>query len=122
MNYVLVFIGGGLGSLVRFSMSRFFVSTPQQFPLATFLSNSLSSFILGLVLGYFFHKQNTNDSLHLLVATGFCGGFSTFSTFSYETFLLLGAGNYKTALANIFLNLFVCYLAIVAGFFMSRLL
>lgn len=120
MSYFLVFVGGGLGSLSRYLISRLFTSTIVEFPVATFLSNAISSAILGLLLGYFFQKHQPDESLRLLIAVGFCGGFSTFSTFSYETFMLMNYGNYKTAFVNIFLNLLICYVAVGAGFFIGK--
>ncbi len=120
MSYILVFIGGGTGSIVRYMLGRYFVHQPGAFPVSTFLSNTISSFILGMLLGYITGKPEGNLHLRLLVATGFCGGFSTFSTFSYETFMLFSAGNYKSGLLNIFANLLLCYLAIAAGFFLGK--
>ncbi len=63
MNYILVFIGGGLGSLARLSFSKFFPAEPGTFPVSTFLSNTVSSLILGLTLGLVFQKQVDNNNL-----------------------------------------------------------
>lgn len=120
MNYILVFIGGGSGSIVRYLLSRYYVHQPGAFPLSTFLSNAISSLILGVLLGYMAGKQLENSNMRLFIATGFCGGFSTFSTFSYETFLLLNTGNYKTALLSLFGNLLVCYVAVATGFILGK--
>ncbi len=122
MNYVLVFVGGGLGSLTRYAVNLLWPGSLTTFPFATLVSNSASCFILGLLLSYMFAKEQSNSSLILFLATGFCGGFSTFSTFTYETFQLLNSGNYKIAFANVLLSLIVCYVSIVAGFFTGRLL
>ncbi|HLP20686.1 MAG TPA: fluoride efflux transporter CrcB [Chitinophagales bacterium] len=120
MSYILVFLGGGLGSIARFLVGRYFDSAPGALPISTFLSNTLSSLILGVLMGYYVSKPQANENIRLLIATGFCGGFSTFSTFSYETFMLLNTGNYKTGLLNIFANLLLCYAAIAIGFFAGR--
>lgn len=121
MNYILVFIGGGLGSITRFHLGRYFLAAGNTFSFSTLLSNAISSLVLGILMGYITHRQVPGDNLRLLLGVGFCGGFSTFSTFSYDTFMLLNAGSYKTGLLNIFANVVLCYFAIVAGFFASKL-
>lgn len=116
MNYALVFLGGGLGSLARYAtglVAKLFL--PDNFPYATFLSNAISSFILGILISYMLHKMG-NEQLRLFVSVGFCGGLSTFSTFTYETFELLKSANYALATANIFLNFTVCILLFVMGY------
>jgi CrcB protein len=108
-NFLLVFLGGGLGSIVRYGISEFVkINFRTSFPLATFCSNVISCIILALTIGYFSDRIAANASLKTLIIVGFCGGFSTFSTFSYETVELMRSGNLFLAAANIIISVAVC--------------
>ena len=92
-NFLIAGFGGFLGTLLRYAVTL--LIKPGMFPAATFLVNVTGSFILGLVLGYTLKFNPGESNLKLFLATGFCGGFTTFSTFSYENVSLLKAGSYS---------------------------
>lgn len=122
MTYFWVFIGGGLGSLARWQLSKWLNFRSFSFPLATFASNTISSLLLGLIMGYLFTRTtDSQQTIRLLFAVGFCGGFSTFSTFSYETFMLLNSGDYKTALLSTVLNIATCLTSVALGIWAAKL-
>ncbi len=110
MNSILaIFIGGGIGSLLRYGVSVFVADRFKTiFPLATLASNVLSCIILAIAIIAFHNKSEMNPVWKLFIITGFCGGFSTFSTFSYETVELIKSGNSMYAFANIFVSVAVC--------------
>ena len=108
MTYLWVFIGGGLGSVARFGVSKGAASFyAGNFPLGTFISNMLACAILAFVMVFVLPKQNDATWLQPLLLVGFCGGFSTFSTFSNETAQLLETGNTGVAIANIAISVVV---------------
>ncbi|HEX8516069.1 MAG TPA: fluoride efflux transporter CrcB [Bacteroidia bacterium] len=109
MNLFLVFLGGGLGSLLRYGISEVVKHNFRAaFPLATFCSNVISCIILALTIGLFSEKLGANASLKTFIIVGFCGGFSTFSTFSFETVELMRSGNLLLAVVNIILSVGAC--------------
>ncbi|MHA6279784.1 fluoride efflux transporter CrcB [Salinimicrobium sp. CAU 1759] len=90
---LLVFLGGGVGSVLRFLISRN-LNQLSAIPLGTLLVNFSGSLIIGLVLGLGLKQEVFSANATLLLATGFCGGFTTFSAFSFENQALLKAGDY----------------------------
>lgn len=114
MNYLLVFVGGGLGSLARYGIWKWLGIQSVNFPWATFVANAVSCLILGFLLGLEL-KGSMDDHSKLFLMIGFCGGFSTFSTFSAESLKLMQYGHFMTGLAYIFGSLFVCWVCILIG-------
>ncbi len=110
MNFVAVFFGGGIGCVVRYLINLVFHNTAFSLPLATFISNITACIIFAVVLWLTPAKESVAPHLRLLLITGFCGGLSTFSAFSHETFLLLKQQLYFFAALNVLLSPVICVL------------
>lgn len=100
-----IFIGGGIGAILRYSISILVVNNLKSYlPIATLIANLLAILVMGLALFYAESKFETYPWLRALVLIGFCGGLSTFSTFSYETVLLLKGYHWGYALGNVVIS------------------
>jgi CrcB protein len=120
VNYFIVFIGGGIGSLCRYAINEGMQRYQINFPFATFLANVISCLIFGITVGLFL-KGSINAPYRLFLLTGFCGGFSTFSTFTNETLLLLNQQQWGLAIVNIIGSIIVCLLALFVGIKLTSL-
>ena len=100
-----VFIGGGTGSVARWFLSMRFNPLHHAIPLGTLTANLIGAFIIGVGLAWFNRMTHIDPMWKLLITTGFCGGLTTFSTFSAEVVFLLQDGRINWALANIAVNM-----------------
>jgi CrcB protein len=110
MNVIYVFIGGGIGALLRFGLSSLIQRFPSSsFPLATLVSNLLASLLLGVFMTLMLKMRSPQaDSFQAFWIIGICGGFSTFSTFAKENFELMERGQWFIAILNILISVSFC--------------
>lgn len=108
--WAAIFLGGGIGSMLRYGITRLLLALDLRgaFPWATFAANALATLILAWVLLRMPHHFQHRPATAAFITVGICGGFSTFSTFSYENFLLIREGAVALAAANILLNVLAC--------------
>lgn len=118
----MVFLGGGFGACCRWGLSAWLNPVTVFIPYGTLLSNVLSCIVLGFFAYFFGLKDFQNPALKTLILTGFCGGFSTFSTFSNENVQFLRDGNWEQAALYTTLSLVLCNLAVFFGAFLGSLL
>src|SRR5690554_5881668 len=112
-SVLIVFLGGGVGSVFRYLTSVFTEKYVQSsFPWATFFVNAAGCLIVGILAGLIIKEQLTNPDLRLLFITGFCGGFTTFSAFALENIKLFQSGNTLVALLYIALSVLLGIFAV----------
>ncbi len=114
MAALYVFLGGGLGSLCRYGVLLVFADHDLRLPAATITTNVLAGLILGLIIGWAM-RHTDNQHIMLLGVVGFCGGFSTFSTFSLENVQLWQNGSIGPMLFNIILSVIACFGSVWLG-------
>lgn len=117
MTWLCIALGGALGSLARHGLSLALANAT--FPLGTFTANALGSLAIGIAAGMWEMPQRSTP-VPMFVMTGFCGGFTTFSTFSLQTLELFQEGNWQRAGLNIGASLGICLLCTWGGFLLAQ--
>ena len=118
-------LGGAIGSVLRFLTSLFVAkfcpeTSGLNFPLATFLTNVVGCFLIGVFIGLLEKNNLTDSNLKWFLITGFCGGFTTFSTFGMENFNLFQSNNSFLAFAYIASSIITGLFAVWLGLFLSK--
>jgi CrcB protein len=115
-NILTVIVGSGLGGAVRFISSEFLKQYfTTRFPIGTFFVNIVGCFIIGIIYGITLKGPQDSSSIKLLLATGFCGGFTTFSAFAAENLELIRNGQQPTAFLNMLLSVLLGITATFIG-------
>lgn len=115
INCLFVGIGGFVGSVCRYLMGLLPIETSQGFPVKTLLTNVIGAFVIGIIAAAAAKNSSLNPRMVLLLKTGFCGGFTTFSTFAYETGSMMEKCQTGLALLYVVLSAVLGVLAVFAG-------
>jgi CrcB protein len=115
------FLGGGFGSVLRYIIGKWLNNTENGIPYGTFAANILGSLLIGVILGYAAKNETISQNTIVLLATGFCGGFTTFSTFAYESHVFLKSGDFTTFAFYTIASFVIGFLAVFAGMYLVRL-
>lgn len=123
-NALLVFAGGGLGAVCRYIITTYVGARFVAFPMGTLAVNAAGSFLMGLIMGLLLLATERYgliaEPYRLLLTVGFLGGLTTFSSFSFETLLLLKGGSYFPALFSVAANVVLGLLLAGGGFLLTR--
>ena len=114
MSFVLVALAGAIGAPLRYLVDAWVQRHSSGLPWGTFVINATGSLLLGLISGFALY-QGLPDTPKLLIGTGFCGAYTTFSTFTFESVRLAEDGSLLEASANVVGSAVVCLLAAAAG-------
>ena len=121
LSYLIVFAGAGLGGALRHGVNGFVSDIyGSKFPFGIIAINISGSFLLGLLTGYFAFKGDASGNWRLFLTTGICGGYTTFSTFSQDTILLIDRGQPGAAALYVFFSVGLSLLAFFAALWLTR--
>ncbi len=122
-NILAIFVGGGLGAVLRYLVGVNLVKHFEvNLPLSTFLVNVLGSLIIGFLYFLFIEKTDISPVVKLALTVGFCGGLTTFSTFSLELFEMVGNQQFFQAFAYVILSVTICLIMTAIGAYFAKLI
>ncbi len=113
MSFLFVALGGALGAVARYAISH--IPVKMGFPVLTLITNIIGAVLIGFIVGVASNKDGISDNTVLFWKTGVCGGFTTFSTFSLETFNLFDNKQYAAGCIYVILSCSCCILGILCG-------
>ena len=119
-SFILVFLGGGLGSGLRYLVAIAMNQYSKILPFGTFTVNMIGCLLIGLVLGYAQKENTLTSNQTLLLATGFCGGFTTFSAFANENLELIKNGEIFNFSVYTIGSILIGILAVFIGFYLAN--
>ncbi|HHF7372881.1 fluoride efflux transporter CrcB [Legionella bozemanae] len=120
-DFFWISFGAIFGANLRYLVSRFFAKyLSADIPFGTFIVNVTGSFIMGFFLAWTLERVEVDPRWRLFIAVGFCGAYTTFSTYSYETYMLLEQSDYGLAALNFICNNLFSLLAVIAGIVLAR--
>lgn len=123
LNYFYVIAGAAIGGLLRYVVADVVQRNAKIiFPFGTLTVNILGSFLLGFIIFFLGEREIISPELRLFLTVGICGGFTTFSTFSYETLVLIQEAQFLYATMNILLNIILSLFAIYLAYLLSKIL
>jgi CrcB protein len=116
IRYVLVAIGGGTGALMRYLVASAIVKRfGGGFPIGTFIINVTGSFLIGFLMTILTERLHVDPNWRLLLVVGFLGGYTTFSSFEWETYTAVRAGGLWTGMLNVVSSVMLGYVAVWLG-------
>ncbi len=119
-HILLVFVGGGVGSVLRYIIGRHLNNPETGIPYGTFFANILGSLLIGIILGLAAKNNTLSQNQTLLLATGFCGGFTTFSSFAYENGMLLKSGDFVSFAIYTISSFVIGFIAVFLGLYLVK--
>ena len=123
LTYIYIGIGSAIGGTLRYWLSNnTYKLLPLNFPYGTLLVNVTGSFILGMIMFYFNDKELLNPQFRIFLTIGFCGGFTTFSTFSLETMNLFHDAQYFYGILNVILSVILCLFGVYLAYIVTKLI